>query len=511
MRFPVLESVSGLRPPLRTSLMSRPILSVRYSTHPACVDRIRRFAQGALAAVALLAATQPGLAAPDGSDGFEAIFDGKTLEGWRGQDMSFWSVEDEAITATITQQHPAPMNQYLVWLREPVRDFELKLEFRFAVSSAGNENGGFQFRSRRLPNGDVAGYQVDNNLGTPWKVRLYDEHGRHDLAFPGERAVFDDQGRRRVEKLEMEPGATDFRLEDWHEYDLLAQGPHLALRINGRFVAEAFDRDPENIETSGVLALQLHTGPPMKVQFRNIRIKRLLAPEPAPGERLLAEAALHWEFGERIASHQPPLKALGTITPGVAEEGVGAIAGRHVARFEQAAFDANIALNDARTWNVPGKALTVLVRAHVADGNWANALVSKGGSPDRLNFRLFGTDRPETPGPDIAFAIRTDRGLFQVEFPIGQVDPKAWHDLVGRYDGRRLQILCDGRVMAECPASGAMAANREMFLVGAETLVENGPPARFLTGEMERAALWCRALTDAEVGSLMVRLQQAAP
>jgi hypothetical protein len=491
--------------------MLRPILSVRYPALPAWADRIWRFARVALTSVFLLAGDHPMVAAPGGSDDFEAIFDGKSLEGWRGQDMSFWSVEDGAITATITAQHPAPMNQYLVWLREPVRDFELKLQFRFAVSSAGNENGGFQFRSRRLPNGDVAGYQVDNNLGTPWKVRLYDEHGRHDLAFPGERAVFDDQGRRRVEKLEMEPGATDFRLEGWHEYHLLAQGPHLALRINGRLVAEAFDRDPENIETAGVLALQLHTGPPMKVQFREIRIKRLPAPESALGERLLAEAALHWEFGERIASHQPPLKAVGTITAGVAEEGAGAVPGKRVARFEQAAFDANIALNDARTWNVPGEAMTVLVRARVADGNWTNALISKGGSPDRLNFCLFGTDRPETPGPDIAFAIRTDRGSFQVDFPIGQVDPKAWHDLVGRYDGRRLQILCDGRVTAECPASGALAANREMFLVGAETLVENGPPARFLTGEMERAALWCRALTDAEVASLMARLQRAAP
>src|SRR6478752_8714705 len=105
--------------------------------------------------------------------GFQPIFDGRSLDGWRGQDMSFWSVEDGAITGTISPEHVPPMNQYLVWQPELVENFQLKLDFRLTDSTTNFTNGGFQFRSRRLPNGDVAGYQVDNNFGQPWKVRLY--------------------------------------------------------------------------------------------------------------------------------------------------------------------------------------------------------------------------------------------------------------------------------------------------------------------------------------------------
>ena len=104
--------------------------------------------------------------------------------------MSFWSIEDGAITGTISPEHAPAMNQYLVWQPELVENFELELDFRLTGSATTNTNGGFQFRSRRLPNGDVAGYQVDNNFGQPWKVRLYDEFGRHDLALEGQRSVF---------------------------------------------------------------------------------------------------------------------------------------------------------------------------------------------------------------------------------------------------------------------------------------------------------------------------------
>lgn len=422
--------------------------------------------------------------------GFESLFDGRTLEGWRGQDMSFWTVEDGAITGTISPQHAPRMNQYLVWQREHVQDFELQLEFRFTACAGRTENGGFQFRSRRLPNGDVAGYQVDNNFGGHWKVRLYDEHGRHDLALEGEHTVFDQDGRKETRKLALEAGASDFRLDSWHQYHLTAAGPKLTLAINGKRVAEALDDDPDSFESAGVLALQLHTGPPMKVQFRDIRLKRLPPVRPlSPRERLVADAALHWDLGQRLDSHQPPLKALGplVIGPSALPEGTSS---RPVLRLHRAGLSSDVALNDSRTWNVSSNALTVFIRARATDGDWNAALFAKGVEP--AHFHLGGT-----PSGELTFRICTDAGVASVGFPLARVNAAAWHDLVGRYDGARLRIYCDGRLMAETPAGGVLRPNDEPVLLGGESAA--GQTGRLLSGEMAEAALWDRALAPEEM------------
>jgi hypothetical protein len=206
---------------------------------------------------------------------FQAIFDGKSLDGWKGPDMSFWSIEDEAITGTITPDHAPKVNQYLVYQGGELADFELKLTFRLTGSTTADTNGGFQFRSRVMPDHDVAGYQVDNNFGQPWKARLYDEHGRHTLALEGQRTVFDADGKPTTSELQLDDRATDFKLDEWHEYHLIAIGPKLELRVNGKRLAEVEDNDPKNFDASGILALQLHTGPPMKAQFKDIQLKRL--------------------------------------------------------------------------------------------------------------------------------------------------------------------------------------------------------------------------------------------
>ena len=206
---------------------------------------------------------------------FQPLFDGKTLEGWKGQDMSFWSVEDGAITGTISPEHAPKMNQYLVWQKENLSDFELKLKFRLIPSRKPGANGGFQFRSRLMPDGDVAGYQVDNEFGHDWKVRLYDEHGRHTLAYQGKRTDIDAQGKMTATDLPADAEANRFNLDEWHEYHLIARGPHLLLRVNGHSVAEVIDQDPKQQDLSGILALQLHTGPPMKAQFKDILLKKL--------------------------------------------------------------------------------------------------------------------------------------------------------------------------------------------------------------------------------------------
>ena len=203
--------------------------------------------------------------------GFKSLFDGKTLDGWKAADMSYWSVEDDAITGKITPEHPLAENLYLIWQGGELGDFELKLKSR--VFGSREINNGFQFRSKELPNHDVAGYQVDNNLDTDWLVRLYDEHGRHDLARRGQRTVFDEQGRPAISELTEAAGKPWFKLEDWHEYRLICDGPRLTLEVDGRLAAEVVDNDPQQQDFSGILGLQLHTGPPTTVQFKDIELK----------------------------------------------------------------------------------------------------------------------------------------------------------------------------------------------------------------------------------------------
>jgi fructan beta-fructosidase len=223
-----------------------------------------------------LAAAPPAFGA---EEGFRDLFDGRTLAGWKAADRSYWSVEAGAITGRITPEHPCRTNQYLIWQGGELADFELKLRHR--VSGSQGLNCGFQFRSRELPDHDVAGYQVDNNLDTDWLVRLYDEHGRHTLAWRGQRAVFDEAGRATHTDIAEAKGPAWFRLEDWHEYHLICAGPRLTLKVDGRLAAEVVDHDPQQRDVAGILALQLHSGPPTVAQFKDIRLKPLTPAERA--------------------------------------------------------------------------------------------------------------------------------------------------------------------------------------------------------------------------------------
>lgn len=206
-------------------------------------------------------------------EGFQSLFNGRTLDGWKAADMSHWSVEDGAITGRIAPDLPLKENLYLIWQGGELADFELKLKSR--VFGSKGINNGFQFRSRELPNHDVAGYQMDNNLDTDWLVRLYDEHGRHTLAWRGQRTVFDAAGQAHHTDLPEAKGPAWFKLEEWHEYHLICRGPKLTLFVNGRLAAEVVDNDPKQQDFRGILALQLHTGPPTTVQFKDIRLKVL--------------------------------------------------------------------------------------------------------------------------------------------------------------------------------------------------------------------------------------------
>jgi len=435
-------------------------------------------------------------------DGFRSIFDGQSLADWETPDLTYWTVEDGAITGRITKEHPCTVNQYLVWKGGELADFELKLKSR--LNGEGGVNNGFQFRSRLLPDHDVCGYQMDNNLQTPWLARLYDEFGRHTLAWCGERAVFDAEGNRAVTKIPEVEGAAWFRLEDWHDYHLICIGPQITLRVNGRLVAEVEDNDSLRRELQGILALQLHSGPPTVVQFKDIRLKELKAAAPpskpvespfeAKRAALRREAVAWWTLDTGGHGAKPPLRHI----PGwekfelnVRAAGPGAREGAKVVVLDGAYFDAGPDLHGDE------EAVTVYLRARDPRGAWDAALFGKRGSREQLHFNLFSVDLPETPGADIGFEIRTHRGFAMVSFPVSQIEAAAWHDLVGRYDGKNLEIFCDGRRMAGKPWSGKSQKNREPLLIGAET--DSGKVVRHFRGELEEAAFWSRALTDAEM------------
>lgn len=203
---------------------------------------------------------------------YKSIFDGKSLDGWDALDMSYWSVEDGAITAQSTDDHPCTMNQFLVWQGGDVADFELKAKFRLAENKG---NSGIQFRSVISPEGQGVGYQADILPSGEWLGALCDEYtSRKALVAPnGHKTVIDADGNWTTTSLGepvklKEPG-------EWNDYHIIARGNHIILEVNGRKSAEVIDNETGRSHSKGILGLQLRSGPPMKVQFKDIFLKRL--------------------------------------------------------------------------------------------------------------------------------------------------------------------------------------------------------------------------------------------
>ncbi len=206
--------------------------------------------------------------------GFKPIFNGKTLSGWKAPEMSYWSVEDGAITAQSTQENPVKSNQFLVWQLGELDDFELKLKYRIDGTPAANS--GIQIRSRVPPDGHVAGYQADIDRGGTYTGTLYDEQGRGMLAERGQKTIIGTDGKKNSTPLgDSSELFANIKQDGWNDYHIIARGPHIILKINGKVTAEVIDDDKANQDLSGVLALQLHAGPPMKVQFKDIQLARL--------------------------------------------------------------------------------------------------------------------------------------------------------------------------------------------------------------------------------------------
>jgi hypothetical protein len=226
------------------------------------------------AGIGMLALTAlPVTAARD--SGTRLLFDGKSLAGWQAPDLGYWSVEDGAITARSTEAKPCKQNQFLVWQGGDVSDFVLQLKFR--IQGPPEANSGIQIRSKIHPDGHAEGYQADIDRAGKYLGSLYDEHTpREMLASRGQRTVILEDGKRETEtKTDADALFKTVNLDAWNDYRIEARGNRITLRINGKQTAEVIDRQPGEFDAAGKLALQLHSGPPTTVQFKEIRLKPL--------------------------------------------------------------------------------------------------------------------------------------------------------------------------------------------------------------------------------------------
>jgi hypothetical protein len=207
----------------------------------------------------------------DDTKNFRTIFDGKTLEGWDG-DPKFWRVEEGTITGQTTAENPTDGNTFLIWRGGETKHFHLKLEYKIVGG-----NSGIQYRSFEVPEKKwvVGGYQGDFEAGDRYSGILYGERFRGILCDRGQRTTIKDNHKPVVTGSvgDSDELQSHIKKEDWNTYEIIARGYRFVHKINGHVTADCLDEDEEMRRDSGILALQLHAGPPMKVQFRNIQIR----------------------------------------------------------------------------------------------------------------------------------------------------------------------------------------------------------------------------------------------
>lgn len=182
-----------------------------------------------------------------------SLFDGKTFKGWEGDTHKTFKIVDGAIVGG-TLQEPIPRNEFLCTTRS-YTNFILTLKFKLVGEGA---NAGVQFRTRRIPNHhEVIGYQAD--MGDPeWWGCLYDESRRNRILAKSNIA--------EVNKV--------LKREDWNEYKIKADGNQITLWINGVQTIDYTETDPA-IDSSGVIAVQIHSGPPSQAWYKDITIQEL--------------------------------------------------------------------------------------------------------------------------------------------------------------------------------------------------------------------------------------------
>ena len=216
--------------------------------------------------------------------GFKSLFNGKDLAGWAGR-TNHWSVQEGVITGQTTKENPAQGNNFLIARDDDkdlvVGDFELRLSYRFGPNAWGNS--GIQYRSKAFENYVVRGYQADMEVGPTHTGGLYEEGGRGILCKRGQKIIIRENPAKPAKGAVEVVGSlgdtkemqAKIKAGDWNDIIIIAKGNHLQQFINGMQTVDVVDEQASKAAKSGVLALQIHAGQPMKIQFKNIRIKPL--------------------------------------------------------------------------------------------------------------------------------------------------------------------------------------------------------------------------------------------
>ena len=210
----------------------------------------------------------------ESNDGFVPIFDGKSLNGWEG-DSRYWRVEDGEIVGEVTPTTLLKQNNFLIWRGGQPGNFELKVQFR--ISAKGNS--GVNYRSEEITGTKylLRGYQADIDGENRYTGQNYEERGRTFLA-PRGTITYAAKGQKPAVIAQI-ASADDLKQfvknGDWNDYAIIARGNVLIHVLNGHVMCEVIDEDTEHRKMSGLIGVQVHVGPPMKIEYRNMLLKQL--------------------------------------------------------------------------------------------------------------------------------------------------------------------------------------------------------------------------------------------
>ena len=241
-------------------------------TFPCGGNRLAALFAAALCAVGTVTAQSPFPDEGVPESGFRPIFDGRTLDGWTF-DPVYWRVADGCIVGEVTPETLLDRNSFIIWRGGAPADFELKMDYR--VSDQGNS--GINYRSAEVPGVPDAlqGYQLDIDGPGEWTGQNYEERGRTFLALRGQATRVESGKKPEVIGSTGDKQAL-FGLIDrdgWNECHVIAKGNMLIHLINGRVMSIVVDDDPQGRSAAGLIGMQVHVGPPMKIEFRHIRLK----------------------------------------------------------------------------------------------------------------------------------------------------------------------------------------------------------------------------------------------
>ncbi len=214
--------------------------------------------------------------------GFQSIFDG-TMKNWDG-DPAYWKAEGDTLVGTTTAENPLKENTFVIWRGGEPGDFELKLEYRMSAT-----NSGIQFRSTHVPPGGegrgavtgkwvLKGYQADIDFANQFTGMIYEERGRGFLMQRGQAVEIGPDGvSRQIGNLERNADELKALIKpgEWNTVHLIARGNTIMNIVNGHVTAFIVDDDAKGRALKGLLGFQIHVGPPMKIEFKNIYMKTL--------------------------------------------------------------------------------------------------------------------------------------------------------------------------------------------------------------------------------------------